>query len=147
MKKIKLKFVDFWSDQNNKESNFYKLLSLRFEIEISDNPEFIIYSVFGYDHIKYDCVRIFFTGEQVSPDFDIADYAIGFDYIDFGDRYIRFPLFALNYSPRELERIESFYNNTIDQYLNREFCSFVYSNSKATSPRDGFFHLLHSQKI
>jgi alpha(1,3/1,4) fucosyltransferase len=146
-RKVRLKFVDFWDNQNNNESLFYKLLSLRFEIEISDNPDYIVYSVFGYEHLKYNCVRIFFTGEQVSPDFDVADYAIGFDYLSFGDRFIRFPLFALNYSPQNLQEIDKNYNETFyKSFLNREFCSFVYSNSKATSPRDQFFRLLHSRK-
>ena len=146
-KKIKLKFVDFWRNQNSADSVFYKLLNLRFEIEISDDPDYIIYSAFGYDHLKYNCVRIFYTGEQVSPDFDIADYAIGFDYINFGDRYIRFPIFALGYSSQKLKEIENQYNNrSFDLFLKRDFCSFIYSNSRATSPRDQFFHLLHARK-
>lgn len=35
---------------------------------------------------KYDCIKIFFTGEEQSPDFNIADYAVGYDDIRFGDR-------------------------------------------------------------
>jgi hypothetical protein len=146
-KKVRLRFVDFWDDQNTNESVFYKLLNLRFEIEISDDPDYIVYSVFGYEHLKYNCVRIFFTGEQVSPDFDVSDYAIGFDYLNFGDRYIRFPIFALAYSSQKLKEIENQNNSrSFDLFLKRDFCSFIYSNSRATSPRDQFFRLLHSRK-
>lgn len=147
MRKIKLRFTDFWVDLNNAESVFYKLLSNRYDIELSDNPDYIIYSVFGYDYLKYDCIRIFYTGEQVCPDFDIADYAIGFETMTFGDRYIRFPLFALSYSPEKLTSIESdFQEINIDNFVKRDFAVFTYSNSKATSSRDQFYQKLNQVK-
>jgi alpha(1,3/1,4) fucosyltransferase len=143
---IKVKFVDFWSNQNNIDSEFYKILSKKFNIEFSDKPDYLFFSVFGYEHLKYDCIRIFYTGEQVSPDFDIVDYAIGFDNIIFNDRYVRFPLFALKYSPSELRNIETRYNElSLDEFIKRDFCSFVYSNAKPTSPRDLFFDKLNQE--
>lgn len=147
MRKIKLRFTDFWVDLNYVESVFYKLLSNRYDIELSDNPDYIIYSVFGYDYLKYDCIRIFYTGEQVCPDFDIADYAIGFETMIFDDRYIRFPLFALSYSPEKLTSIESdFQEINIDNFVKRDFAVFTYSNSKATSSRDQFYQKLNQVK-
>ena len=62
---------------------------------LSNNPDYLFYSGFGYEHLKYNCIRIFFTGECITPDFNECDYAIGFDRLDFGDRYLRFPLFYL----------------------------------------------------
>lgn len=145
MRKIKIKFVDFWDNINDKDSIFFKLISMRYDIEISDSPEYIVYSVFGYEHLKYDCIRIFYTGEQVSPDFDIADYAIGFDTLFFNDRYLRFPLYALKYSPEMLALIETDYENiNFEDFNKRDFAVFTYSNSKATSPRDQFFDKLNS---
>lgn len=147
MKKIKIRFTDFWSDQNTPDSTFFRLLSNHFNIEISENPDYIIYSVFGYEYLKYNCIRIFFTGEQVCPDFDISDYAIGFESLTFGDRYLRFPLYALGKLPEDFLEIEKDYKEIdINRFNNRDFAVFTYSNSKATSPRDDFFLRLNIRK-
>jgi alpha(1,3/1,4) fucosyltransferase len=145
-RRIKIKFVDFWDNQNHVESGFYKLLNKRFEIELSDNPDYIIFSVFGYEHLNYECIRIFFTGELYSPDFDIADYAIGYEFITYTDRYFRFPLFALTYNEDELMEIDNISNiNDVDK-INRDFCSFVYSNPNQFSRREIIFYNLNQYK-
>jgi hypothetical protein len=103
--------------------------------------------VYGYDFLNYDCVRIFFTGEQVCPDFDLADYAIGFEKLVFSDRYIRFPLYALNYSPEMLRNIEIHFNDlNFDDFKKRKFAVFTYSNPNPKTPRDLFFLNLNSAK-
>lgn len=43
-----------------------------------------------------------YTGENQVPDFNICDYAIGFHYIYFQDRYIRFPLYHFYQQDYEL---------------------------------------------
>ena len=93
MKKIKIKFSGMTGsfDQNN---NFItNILKKHYEIEFSDEPDYLIYSVNSMDYLKYNCVRIYYTPENLTPDFNICDYAIGFDYLDFGDRYIRYPIY------------------------------------------------------
>ena len=57
--------------------------------------DYIFHSCMGKDVLKYDGIRIFATGECVTPDFNICDYAMGFDHIQFGDRYCRLPLIKL----------------------------------------------------
>lgn len=47
MKKIKINFVDFVKQFNIMESDFYKILSKKYEIEVSDEPDFLFCSVFG----------------------------------------------------------------------------------------------------
>ena len=67
MKKIKIKYVDFWPSLNPEDFIFTKLLRKHFEVEISDNPDYIFYSLIGNkDYLNYDCVRIFYTGENWS---------------------------------------------------------------------------------
>lgn len=143
MLKVKLKFVDFWSNQNHENSFMFSLLSERFEVVLSETPDYVLYSVNGFEHLKYDCIRIFFAFEQCSPDFDIADYAVGYDYLQFSDRYFRMPLYAFSYSVKELNEIEES-NQKIDYNLvqNRKFCSYLSSNKKAASKRDFFFNQL-----
>ena len=144
MKTIKIKFVDFWEGFQPLESIFYKVLVNKYNLVLSDEPDYIFYSVFGFEHFKYDCIRIFYTGEQVSPDFDMSDYAIGFDYLDFGDRYIRYPLYLLSFSKDEL--MDSLKVDSSVDMKDRQFCSFVYSNEYALTNRDDFFLMLSEYK-
>ena len=53
------------------------------------------------------------------------DYGIGFHYLNFEDRYLRFPEYFLKITPEVQER-----KNITQDYLNRDFCNFIYSNSK-----------------
>lgn len=38
---------------------FTELLRERYEVEISDTPDYLFYSVFGNKQHEYDCLRIF----------------------------------------------------------------------------------------
>ena len=61
MKKIKINFVDFQKDLSE-NNDFLDILSRHYYVEISDNPDYLFYSVFGTDHLKYKkCVKIFYT--------------------------------------------------------------------------------------
>lgn len=145
MKKIKLKYVDFWPGFDEKENYFSHLISESFAIELSDDPDFIIYSVFGSNHLKYDCIRIFFTGENIDPDFNLCDYAIGFSHIEYGDRYLRYPLYLM---------YEGDFQRALQKHLITEqeikdkdlFCDFIYSNNNAENTRIEFFHKLSQYK-
>ena len=74
-----------------------KLLNKRFIIKISSqNPEYLIYSVFGCKHLnkKYiNSIKIAYFTENQIPDFNIADYAISQAHINYLDRYFRKPEF------------------------------------------------------
>lgn len=140
---LRIRFVDFWAGFDSYNNTFVNVLSEKYEIEICDHPDYLIYSTFGYENLKYeDCVKIFFTGENITPDFNLCDYAIGFDIMEFGERYMRLPLYALY-------GIEGLRNPPIivpQNVLNRKFCSFVVSNGTDASERTRFFHLLSKYK-
>ncbi|MGB7842375.1 MAG: glycosyltransferase family 10, partial [Salinimicrobium sp.] len=90
-------------------------------------------------------VRIFYTGENLIPDFNLCDYAIGFSYLEFGDRYLRYPNFAFFEDQfQELLLLRSI--NLEDLRKKEYFCNFIYSNSQADPARDQFFHLLSEYK-
>ena len=91
MKTIKINFCGFWGSFNKEKNLFTKILSKHFNIEISETPDFVICSNRGkpFEYMKYDCVRLMVMGENLSPDFTVFDYCIGFDYLTFGDRYFR----------------------------------------------------------
>ncbi|AFI04154.1 alpha1,3-fucosyl transferase [Helicobacter cetorum MIT 00-7128] len=45
--------------------------------------------IFSYKETK----RLFYTIENQAPDFNLFDYAIGFDELEFNNRYLRLPLY------------------------------------------------------
>lgn len=124
MKKIKVNFTDcsVWSSMREQ---LLALLKKHYRVELSEKPDFLFYSVFGSDFRNYkNCVKVFITGENVSPNFNECDYGIGFDPLDFGERYLRY-YYAWNaLTPDMLHR-----ENLSSALSQRKFCNFVYSNS------------------
>lgn len=106
---------------------FTDILNKHYKVIISDKPDFVFYSVFGNTHKKYkDCVKIFFTPEVITPNFNECDYAIGFDYINFGERYLRYPLYYNHITEKILDR-----SHITNDFAKRDFCNFIYSNDSS----------------
>lgn len=143
MKTIKVKFVDFWKGFDPRNNFLMDILKQRYHIELSESPDYLIFSVFGFTNLNYErCVKIFYTGENLTPDFNICDYAIGFDYLSFGDRYMRLPLYAVY----GIEKLASPKVIDKEKVLKRKFCSYVVSNNIGAPERSRFFHLLSEYK-
>lgn len=123
-------------------------------VELSEEPEYLFYNESTFDHYRYDCVKIFYTGENTSPNFNLCDYAIGFDYMTFEDRYYRMPLYlvAVFYTKEELLLAGKNYlerkPELPKEYLTKktEFCSFIYSNYRSDIERKLMFDTLSSYK-
>lgn len=145
-KTLKIKFVDFYKGFNKDDNEFLDALKQKYDVLQSDNPDYIIYSGFGYEHLKYDCIRIFYTGECQTPDFNECDYAIGFDRMTFGDRYARIPLYKLFQYKSEYMSLLNRPHYTLCDIKDRGFCSFVVSNCFAKEARSIFFDLLNDYK-
>ena len=146
MKKLKVCFVDFW-DKFNPENNFFSnFLKESYDIELSDQPDYCFFSVYGYENLKYsNCIKIQFIGENQVPDFNLCDYALGFQHMSFEDRYFRFPLFFIYGGYENLKNKRIIYP---EKLLNRKFCNFVYSNHLYANPlREVFFKELSKYKI
>lgn len=143
--KIKINFVDFWhldTPEAIKANPLYQLLSKRFDLELSDQPDFLIYAWTGVKHLKYDCVRIYYTGENFRPDFTTCDYAFSFDY-PVTERNYRLPLYKLyDEYPLLFNR-----DNAELAKVPRKFCNFVYSNTKAQERIDFFNQLQHYKPV
>lgn len=142
MKKIKLKFVDMWNSFSLENSFLYNaFLDSGYPVELSDEPDYLVYSVFGHEHLKekYDnCIKILRTGEAYTPDFNLCDYAIGLDPIQFGDRYTYFPAIFMddyNLATQKMKLVEEKGKDlSADLSKKNEFCSFVYSNQSTAHP-------------
>uniref|UniRef100_UPI00165CDDFA glycosyltransferase family 10 domain-containing protein n=1 Tax=Helicobacter pylori TaxID=210 RepID=UPI00165CDDFA len=100
---LKIAVANWWGDEEVKEFKkniLYFILSQRYKITLHQNPDKPADIVFGnplgsarkilsYQNAK----RVFYTGENEAPNFNLFDYAIGFDELDFRDRYLRMPLY------------------------------------------------------
>lgn len=139
--KIKLNFSDFWGGFNKTDNWFYDLISEDHQVEISDDPDFLIYSVFGNHHKRYNCSKIFFSGENIGPNFNDCDYSMCFDWID-DKRHYRLPLYLLYDGYYDLIN-----KNINDDLLNRKFCNFVVSNGGNSIRNDFFLKLSKYKKV
>lgn len=154
MDKIKINFVGFWGDFDKEKNLFCNILRERFVVEISETPDFIIASPLGkpLEYLKYDCVRILFTGEPLVPDFNVFDYAIGFDYISFldetgKDRYYRYPLCFYHYEKaRELARGICYNDAKAHLEKKKYFCNFLYGHRSAKGERERIFEEIQKYK-
>ncbi len=108
--------------------------------------DYVFHSVFGKKVLKHEGIRIFATGENVIPDFNIVDYAIGFNYISFEDRYKRIPLYRFYkeaYQALCAPRPDPI--SIINQ--KNKFCLYVMSNTKNSAPeRIAIYHALNEYK-
>lgn len=145
MKQLKINFSDFWDSFNPNDNFIVDALKKHFEVEISNTPDFVFCSNFGNKHLKYRCVKIYFTGENLVPDFNIVDYGMGFQPIDYSDRYLRFPLYVLY--PEACEGALKKHEIPDDYDLSsKKFCNFVISNAISDIARDKMIDLLSSYK-
>lgn len=144
MKKIKVAFSDFWDIFDPKDNFIMDALKANYEVAISDDPDFVFCSIFGRRYLKYDCARIFYTGENIDPDFNLVDYALGFPKIDYYDRYLRLPHYVLY--PRACELAKKKPSMTDKEYLDRKFCNYVISNAVSGCERGIMIEKLSAYK-
>ncbi|WP_120822500.1 glycosyltransferase family 10 domain-containing protein [Helicobacter pylori] len=177
--------ANWWPLDKRESKGFRKkfilhfILSQRYTITLHRNPDKPADIVFGnplgsarkilsYQNAK----RVFYTGENEVPNFNLFDYAIGFDELDFRDRYLRMPLYydRLHHKAESVNDTTSPYkikdnslyalkkpthhfkenhpnlcavvNNESDP-LKRGFASFVASNPNAPK-RNAFYDALNS---
>ncbi len=102
---LNVALANWWPLKNSEKKGFrdfilHFILKQRYTITLHQNPNESSDLVFGnpigrarkilaYPNAK----RVFYTGENEAPNFNLFDYAIGFDELDFNDRYLRMPLY------------------------------------------------------
>lgn len=147
---INIAFVDWWDGFDISDNFITRVLDNKACFQLSESIEstdFVFCSLFGTSFLKYRCPRILFVGENCVPDFNLYDYAIGFDKILFDDRYIRYPLYVAYYGD-VCNLIDSLELDKNENYYDREFCSFVVSNTNnANRYREDLFNRLSGYKF
>ncbi|MGQ9818729.1 MAG: glycosyltransferase family 10 domain-containing protein [Candidatus Kapaibacteriales bacterium] len=142
MDRVKVWFTDFWKGFNVEDNYFVNLLRKDFDVEITDTrPDFLFFSVFGNKYTRYFCIRIFYTGENIRPNFKETDWAFSFDYIN-NDRHYRLPFYGLH---PDLEKLLLPRNPNKIVENKEKFCAFIFSNPSAKK-RNLFFKKLSNYK-
>jgi hypothetical protein len=145
--KIRIDFSDFWGNFRKCDNFFWNLLSKRFDLELSTDPDFLIYSNrLTHVHRVHNCVKIFFTPESYAPDWRECDYAFTCRYLD-DPRHMRLPLYVVYGPPENLVRTGS-ENWEAVLASKKEFCAFVVGKGTRERPdrRAEFFHKLSRYK-
>ncbi len=111
------------------------------DVSIGSPGEICIYSCFGTSHREFDGPKIHVIGENVRPNFNAADYAIGPDRIK-NPIYLRYPFWAWRPPTRLLMK------PSIDRVpvAGNKFCAFVYTNPRC-APRNELFQAMHARRF
>ena len=146
---IKISFSDFWKSFDKHENNTFKrLLSPYFNLEIVEDADFLIYTGFGNEYKNFKGIRIFYSGENMGPDFNECDFALTHDFLDH-PRHFRFPshIRRLIIQQKKNPAVHIYKPENKEEIISRKtkFCSFLVSNGKSKE-RIEFFHQLSKYK-
>jgi hypothetical protein len=148
---IRLGFAGFWDSFDPRDNFLTRLLERRWQVELANEPDFLIHSCIGrrrHDHRRHDCVRIFYTGENVPADWHATDWAFTFEYTDH-PRHFRLPHWPFYIDPPRLVRPAGAEPAAADieaiLAAKPRFCGFVVSNPLCKL-RNEFFRRLSRYK-
>ena len=145
---IRIGFTGFWDSFDPRRNFLTRLLERRWQIEITDEPDFLIHSCIGrrrHDHRRHDCVRIFYTGENVPPDWHSTDWAFTFEY-SAHPRHFRLPHLPFYIDPPRLVQQSPPDTEAILAAKTR-FCGFVVSNPLCNTRNEFFRRLSHYKRV
>lgn len=153
-RKIKINFLDYWPDFYTNEINnclITRILRKHYDIEICNDADYVFFSVMGENHwnVSDNCIKIFQTGENLVPDFNACDYGIGFEWMIYEDRYIRFPNY-LFYDTKMLHKMEHKHELPEGWDIREEkpdFCSFMVSNPRNEKRNEAFKQLCQYKRV
>lgn len=140
--------VDFL--YNNKNcvdylKNLFEKNNYLFELD-SENPDYVIYDVFGCEHIKSkykNSIKIAYYSENIIPDFNEADYALSQAHLIYFDRYFKYPSFIWNLNILNKDSIENIRKKVLILPIRKKFCAAVISNNSSFS----YFRLNFIKKL
>lgn len=150
MKKIKINFVDFWTGFDKTNNYFYNLLIQKYDLVIDENPDILFYSCYSNNYLNYKCTRIFYTGENVRPDFLACDFAFSFDYST-RKNHFRLPLYSLYIDHHRMS--DQLQTITTREEARRiwksktKFCCMVVSNANSPKRLEFFTNLSKIRQV
>ena len=143
-RQVKIAFTGFPPYHDPHQQAYFRFLADRYELVECDKPDFVIDGGQNFRHMRHEAVKIELNSENLAPDFNLYDYAVGSTPLEFGERYVRIPWFAFSPHLAELDRRGE---GSDGELLDRKFCSFVVSNAEFADPlRRRFFEALSRYK-
>jgi alpha(1,3/1,4) fucosyltransferase len=146
MMKVRIDFCDFTPGFPKTDNFFYHLLRERFEVQICDSPDFLIFADLGqHVHRVHNCVKIHFCAEDFAPDFELCDYAFTCRQMD-DPRNLRLPYYALC-PPQALLKDQEDLEKVMA--AKNKFCGFLagYADKKTRVRNDFFRKLCRYKKV
>lgn len=166
--KFKLAFSDMWGFEdyqfNPHDNYFTDLFKTKFNVEINqNNPDLLIYSVFGNNYKNFNCKKILFSGENLDagkdeiPHYDDSDVTLS-HYEDL-PKEIFMPLWVIFVNwfnkdqPRPLPSNPTYtvsfdlIQKNRERFLkDRKFCAFI-NNNQIQDRIELFTQLNNSQRV
>jgi hypothetical protein len=140
---MNISFADFWDgfqDNNNFFIDLLKTINSNFNlVPFSNETEILIYSCFGHTHHhanRSKVKKIFYTGENLRPNFNECDYSLTFDFDSYDGRNIRLPLWMLQIdwfnkkgykNPQYVIPLNDIRKNPLMDKPKQQFCSIVFN--------------------
>jgi hypothetical protein len=142
---MNIAFSDFWQYPKAFDSNnnfFIHIIRQMFEnvqVVHPEDADFMIFSGFGNENGRYkNCRKIFYTGENIRPNFNRCDYSLTFDFDSYDGKNFRLPLWYLyidwfnvgSYGNPDWLIPESYLygENEFTKKEKNKFCSIVYGS-------------------
>lgn len=148
---ISIAIADWWDHKRGQEAvdsnTILSLLTPYFDFVYSENPDFLLYSCFGDTHLRYthSAIKIFYTGENVRTDWNLCDYGIDFDFMEFGRRHLYIPLLTLGDTHTDFDL--ALKKHIREKPESRErFCAFMVTNGGGHPLRGEVFERLNAYK-
>lgn len=128
MPPVSLAFDDFWGGFNPRDNFLTRAISGAVEWRLDDdNPDILFFSNFGVRHLRRRSrIKIFYSGENLVPDFNQCDYAISAARLQFGARHLYLPPCLIAYEDSQLLALPPIEPDM----ARRPFCSFIYSQAR-----------------
>ena len=144
-KKIRIDFCDIAPYFNKTDNYLYNVLSERFQLELHDQPDFLIYSCGGYSHRLHTGVKIFYSGESDTPNFRECDYSVASIKLD-DPRHLHLPLYLTHVKAEDIIKKHDDPERILA--AKTKFCSFIVSgyNPRKNGNRVEFFQKLSKYK-
>jgi len=144
-KRLKLYCVDLFNKTRHKLW-LQEKLEEKFIIEYEkDNPDYLIFNVFGEKHLnpKYkNAIKIGIFTENRIPDLNEVDYALGHSHINYLDRYFKHSIFLWE----NFKTINEIRKKVSKIPIRKKFCAAVISNSYKANFRINFISKLSKYK-
>ena len=144
-KRLKLFSVDLFNKNAHKlwlEKKFEDKFIIEYD---KDNPDYLIYNVFGKEHMnpKYkNAIKIGIFTENIIPDLNKVDYALGHYHINYLDRYFKHSILLW----QNCKTINEVRKEVLKLSIRTKFCAAVISNCLKAPFRIKFINDLNKYK-